>query len=82
MKLMVRRKQMYPNHLSYDPSDVHPKVLELITKYDDLVATQISLISTKKNPNKQLKEHLERQQSQLIDEIDALRNRLFSLQFC
>ena len=48
MKLMVRRKQMYPNHLSYDPSDVHPKVLELITKYDDLVATQISLILQKR----------------------------------
>ena len=42
---------MYPNHPPYDPTDVHPKVLELITKYDDLVATQISLISTKKNPN-------------------------------
>ena len=35
-----------------------------------------------KKENKQLKEHLEREQSQLIDEIDALRNRLFSLQFC
>ena len=82
MKLIVRRNQMYPNHPPYDPTDVHPKVLELITKYDDLVATQISLISTKGRPNLQLKEHLEREQSQLIDEIDALRNRLFSLQFC
>ena len=77
---------MYRDLPPYNHSEVHPNIIELINVYDDLVATQISLISFKKtvnkHGNKQLKEHLEKEQSQLIDEIDTLRRRLFSLQIC
>ena len=54
----------------------------IIEKPIGQIDREIPIIVVENSKDLKLKEHLEREQSQLIDEIDALRNRLFSLQFC
>ena len=51
------------------------KVIELVTRYEDLISTLSHLLSTKSR-SKALQQHLYEQRYELIGEIENLRNDL------
>ena len=38
---------MFQNHPIYNPEDLHPEVIELISTYEDLIGIQIELLGLK-----------------------------------
>ena len=75
---------MFQNHPVYNPEDLHPEVIELITSYEDLIATQIALLGLKgvtKGQPKHLKTHLLSEQKELLKHIEELRENLLPLHF-
>ena len=58
------------NHPIYNPEDLHPEVIELISTYEDLIGIQIELLGLKgvtKGQPKHLKTHLLGEQKHLMN---------------
>ena len=76
---------MFQNHPVYNPEDLHPEVVELISSYEELIGTQIELLGLKNNPPKgkpkHLRTHLLSEQNLLINQIEELREKLLPLHF-
>ena len=75
---------MFQNHPVYNPEDLHPEVIELISTYEDLIGIQIELIGLKavtKGQPIHLKTHLLSEQKALNERIEELRENLLPLHF-
>ena len=75
---------MFQNHPIYNPEDLHPEVIELISTYEDLIGIQIELLGLKgvtKCQPKHLKTHLLGEQKALNEQIEELREKLLPLHF-
>ena len=76
--------KMFQNHPIYNPEDLHPEVIELISTYEDLIGIQIELLGLKgvtKGQPKHLKTHLLGEQKALNKQIEELREKLLPLHF-
>ena len=75
---------MFQNHPIYNPEDLHPEVIELISTYEDLIGIQSELLGLKgvtKGQPKHLKTHLLGEQKALNEQIEELREKLLPLHF-
>jgi len=84
MNLRRKLRAMFNNNPVYNPSDLNPEVIKLISLYEDLVGTQNELFALKlvtKDQSKHLKIHLMNEQKTLIQEIEEIRENLLPLHF-